>query len=352
MKKNLIIVLFFSLNSFSQGLNFSKDFYEKGNFIELTRSIKPTKKSLSGYASTTHFQKGFACVTHAIAQGLTILYTSSNRLKDKNEINSKSFSPYYGFINLMNDFNSGINIEDALNYTMNNGNPLIIDVEFDKFYPFNDNNILNSMSKLTSKEIRNANESSAKFKLKSYKKITTIEGVKQSISKGFPVLYGVNYITPSLIALYNCKTIDCYWRPSPEEKKSENWGGHAMLIVGYDDDKEAVQVLNSWGKGFGNNGYFWIKYENLFTGYIFFEECLLDTGSGNCLDYENKTVTKKLTTDRIEYEINRFENIYKVNLPRTNGFGYQAYSLEGFKYHKSFFYDEYTPLSIKDKCQW
>lgn len=35
---------------------------------------------------------------------------------------------------------------------------------------------------------------------------------------------------------------------------------HAVVIVGWDDDKGAWLVRNSWGAGWGNDGYCWIKY--------------------------------------------------------------------------------------------
>ncbi len=42
-------------------------------------------------------------------------------------------------------------------------------------------------------------------------------------------------------------------------------GGHAMVIIGYDNYKEggAFLVQNSWGTGWGDNGYFWIRYSDL-----------------------------------------------------------------------------------------
>ncbi len=43
--------------------------------------------------------------------------------------------------------------------------------------------------------------------------------------------------------------------------------GHAMLICGYDDAIHAYKVQNSWGKDWGENGYFWIDYD-------FFKEAL------------------------------------------------------------------------------
>ncbi len=36
---------------------------------------------------------------------------------------------------------------------------------------------------------------------------------------------------------------------------------HAMTIIGYDDAKKAYKVQNSWGTGWGDNGYTWLDYE-------------------------------------------------------------------------------------------
>ena len=37
-------------------------------------------------------------------------------------------------------------------------------------------------------------------------------------------------------------------------------GGHAVVIVGWDDSKSAWRVKNSWGTDWGENGYMWIAY--------------------------------------------------------------------------------------------
>lgn len=36
--------------------------------------------------------------------------------------------------------------------------------------------------------------------------------------------------------------------------------GHAILIVGYDDDLNAFKFVNSWGTSWGNDGYAWLNY--------------------------------------------------------------------------------------------
>lgn len=38
-------------------------------------------------------------------------------------------------------------------------------------------------------------------------------------------------------------------------------GPHAMVIVGFDDSKNAYRCINSWGNLWGENGYFWIDYD-------------------------------------------------------------------------------------------
>src|SRR5438067_1441439 len=40
-------------------------------------------------------------------------------------------------------------------------------------------------------------------------------------------------------------------------------GGHAVLAVGYDDAKKRFLVRNSWGTGWGMNGYFTMPYDYL-----------------------------------------------------------------------------------------
>lgn len=36
--------------------------------------------------------------------------------------------------------------------------------------------------------------------------------------------------------------------------------GHAMIVVGYDDDKSAFKIANSWGTNWGEAGFGWIEY--------------------------------------------------------------------------------------------
>jgi len=54
-------------------------------------------------------------------------------------------------------------------------------------------------------------------------------------------------------------------------------GGHAIILVGYDDATQAFTVKNSWGTGWGESGYFRIAYSEISTRVLFGEETIYYT---------------------------------------------------------------------------
>lgn len=57
-------------------------------------------------------------------------------------------------------------------------------------------------------------------------------------------------------------TTDNSYLPKNFSTDTDGFGGHLMLLVGWDDSKSAWLVKNSWGTGWGNDGYGWIKYRS------------------------------------------------------------------------------------------
>jgi len=84
--------------------------------------------------------------------------------------------------------------------------------------------------------------------------------VKKSISEGRPVIIGMN--TPD-----SFNTARDVWRP--RENPQRFYYGHALCVVGYDDNRHggAFEVLNSWGRKWGNGGYIWIPY-SVFVDFV------------------------------------------------------------------------------------
>lgn len=90
-----------------------------------------------------------------------------------------------------------------------------------------------------------------------YKRLNVdLRAMKTCLAEGFPFVFGFA-VYESFEGAEVAKTGKLPM-PSKDEKQ---FGGHAVLGVGYDDDLNAVIVRNSWGPGWGDKGYFYMPYE-------------------------------------------------------------------------------------------
>jgi hypothetical protein len=83
-----------------------------------------------------------------------------------------------------------------------------------------------------------------------------IKAIKKVLAEGYPVL-----VSHTLYDSFH--TSKDVWHTQPgEATASESHGSHAMVIVGYDDDKHggAFRYLNSWGPNWGDGGFVWVPY--------------------------------------------------------------------------------------------
>ena len=74
--------------------------------------------------------------------------------------------------------------------------------------------------------------------------------IKYCLQQGYPVVFGLN-VSKDFFNLKG-KTV-------VKKMTGKSIGGHAMLITGYGPD--GFEVRNSWGKGWGDNGYTIISEE-------------------------------------------------------------------------------------------
>ena len=81
---------------------------------------------------------------------------------------------------------------------------------------------------------------------------------KIAIANGFPVIIGLR-IGKQFFKIHGPLEKQDYH--SINSKDNKYVGGHALCIVGYDDDLGGFIVENSWGKHWGDNGFFLLKYE-------------------------------------------------------------------------------------------
>jgi len=95
----------------------------------------------------------------------------------------------------------------------------------------------------------------AEWSIRSRKVAHTAERLRATLAAGNPVVISF-YVYDSMMSDAVAKT-GRVPMPSPNETIR---GGHAALIVGYDDAAQVFIVRNSWGMGLGDNGYCYLPY--------------------------------------------------------------------------------------------
>ena len=71
-------------------------------------------------------------------------------------------------------------------------------------------------------------------------------------------------------------------------------GGHAILVVGYNDDGQYFIVKNSWGTSWGENGYFRIAYSQVTSSKVMFGLSAVAYQGGNASSYSDSNMETKL----------------------------------------------------------
>lgn len=88
--------------------------------------------------------------------------------------------------------------------------------------------------------------------------LQSLTQMKGCLANGFPIVLGFSvyesFETPA-VAISGIGVM-----PGPAESRI---GGHAVLVVGYDDAKGRFLLRNSWGSKWGQSGYFTLPYAYL-----------------------------------------------------------------------------------------
>jgi len=111
-------------------------------------------------------------------------------------------------------------------------------------------------TKFTNRPSSHCYEVAKRNRAKQYARVPqTLEAMKGCLNEGFPFCFG--FIVMSSFQFPDVALTGWMHMPGPYDFVM---GGHAVLAVGYDDKKEVFIVRNSWGKLWGDKGYFYMPY--------------------------------------------------------------------------------------------
>jgi predicted outer membrane repeat protein len=204
--------------------------------------LLPGKVDLRSVAPSPGDQgQSWACVSWAISYMLTIQEVRANG-GDPNDPNVQ-FSPAFVYNQTKeSDCLGGSRAANALNLILDRGCCTL------SLMPYVD-------LECESPPSQEAIDQAAGFKAPGWGAINQLNlaDVKGYLASGNPVLAGIRIFAP----FPDLQGPDATFSVA----EGDSLGGHALLVIGFDDDRQAFLVINSWGTGWGDGGYAWISYD-------------------------------------------------------------------------------------------
>lgn len=206
-------------------------------------TVLPRKKDLSANFPVPGNQGSQnSCTAWAVAYA----YKSSQEKLDQGwEVDSdeRIFSPSYVYNQINGGKDAGSYIHEAMQLVVNQGIATL------DMFPYS--HFLTQPSQAAREEAKN-------FKAKSWGTIPSgdIDRMKRHLASGDAIVIGI----PVYSDFVNLSPSNPIYGDASGEL-AEVHGYHAITVVGYDDDKQALKIINSWGPNWGINGYGWIAYD-------------------------------------------------------------------------------------------
>ncbi|HMQ47452.1 MAG TPA: C1 family peptidase [Saprospiraceae bacterium] len=243
----------------STGLLLSPERYETVPLLPTYSGVKyneiPLKVSLKKYCPVAGDQGEMgSCVGWAVGYGaLTISQAEKRQETDQANITKMAHSAAFVYNQIRaeeDNCTQGAFIEDALMLLQTQGDCL--------------ENTFNFKGKgCQALPPLAAQEEAKKYRILDYAAVFELqEPAKSKIAKvckilaaQIPVVVGLE-ITPSF---WDVLPGDKIWNPGASESTT---GNHGMVLVGYDNVEKQVELLNSFGPGWGNNGFIKMSFED------------------------------------------------------------------------------------------
>ena len=215
----------------------------RGDYIDL-----PAATSLKLFAPDPGNQGPFGtCAGWSTGYAARTILEALKNNWGQGTIDSNAFSPSYIYNQIRNSKGcyGGTSLISALDVLREQGGVKLKDFGYD-----------------CDREVTSLDKAKAfQYRIIEYRDITPkgankVLTVKKSLAEGRPVVIAMD--VP--FSFNNAKEL---WLPLESDYK--NWSrGHAMAVIGYDDNKfgGVFEIMNSWGTRWGKNGFTWIKYKD------------------------------------------------------------------------------------------
>lgn len=182
-----------------------------------------------------------SCTGQAIAGAIEYLNKKSGRPTDV----SRLFIYYYERVILGTvNYDSGAYIRDGIKVVNKNGASL------EKFWPY-------IISRYRTKPNSVSIQDAAKRKVLLYERAVDFDACINALANGYPITIGFDVYSSFLSRTTSTTGMMSY----PNTATETLLGGHAVLLVGYNNSTNQFIARNSWGNRWGDRGYFYMPYQ-------------------------------------------------------------------------------------------
>ena len=212
-------------------------------YLPNTVASPPSTVDLRQYCSPIDDQGQLgSCTGNAIAGAIDLM---DRKLYNKQTQVSRLFIYYYErLLEGTVRYDSGAYIRDGIRATYNYGAPL------ESLWPYNINKFTVVPSLQAIADARNR-------KVTLYQAVADFNGCINALQNGYPVVIGFD-VYDSFESISVART---GMMPYPNTRTEQLLGGHAVLLVGYNNSTQRFIARNSWGTSWGDKGYFYMPYQ-------------------------------------------------------------------------------------------
>lgn len=217
--------------------------YDTFTKVARYRAFLPASVDLSSRFPKAGYQgQQGSCTAWATAYAVRSYYERGTQVWQHYALEDQVFSPAFVYNRLHPDGQcaKGTSISAALDFIRDAGVPPM------SSFPY-------QVDSCTLQPEGAVQDMASRFKIRSWRSLAPdkLDDVKGQLASGNPVIFGMD-ITEEFLSLGRNQVYD--------DSTGAKTDAHAMVIVGYDEEKQAFKVFNSWGTAWGNDGYGLISY--------------------------------------------------------------------------------------------